>query len=118
MKKFFIILLAAIAFETALIANVDHVSNGVIYIGKGLYPAEIGSGFSRDELRQEKTYSLNTTVAFINEDTNTVWFQDENGEYWTSTPEEKYALGDSCVLTMSDNKTDPKYDDKIIKIER
>lgn len=118
MKKFLIILLAAIVLETIIIANVDHVSNGTVYIGKGLYPAEIGSGFSREDIRREKTYSINTTVAFINEDTNDVWFQDESGEYWTSTPEEKYAVGDACILTMSDNKTDPKYDDKIIKIER
>ncbi len=118
MKKILIILLSAIALGTLVIANVDHVSNGVMYIGKGLYPAKIGNGLSREELRQEKTYSINTTVALIDEDINTVWFQDENGEYWTSTLEEKYALGDSYILTMSDNKTDPKYDDKIIKIER
>lgn len=118
MKKFIIILLAAIALATVLVVNVDHVSNGAVYIGKGLYPAEIGNELSREELRQEKTYSINTTVAFIDEDTNSVWFQDENGEYWTGTPEEKYSLGDSCVLIISDNKTDPKYDDKIIKIER
>ena len=118
MKKFLIILLAAIALVTVIIANVDHASDGIMYLGKGLYPAEIGNGLAREELRQEKTYSINTTVAFIDKDINTVCFQDENGEYWTSTLEEKYALGDSYILTMSDNKTDPKYDDKIIKIER
>lgn len=65
MKKTVIIIILALALAITTIAlivtNVDHVENGVAYIGKGWYDnAKIGEGISRTDVLMANVYPLTT----------------------------------------------------------
>ena len=53
---------------------------------------------------KEHLYSISTTVTEIN-----------NGNIWEFYGVEDWEVGDSCALTMYDNKTEQIFDDEIIR---
>lgn len=57
-------------------------------------------------------YATTTVVTNIEQDT--VYCEDFNGEVWTFTGAESWAIGDYCSMIMDNNGTQDIYDDKII----
>ena len=55
---------------------------------------------------KEHLYSISTTVTAI---------EINNGNIWEFYGVEDWEVGDSCALTMYDNKTEQIFDDEIIR---
>lgn len=63
----------------------------------------------------DNLYSISTVVDEVDYSNDVVIVVDVNGKTWKFSGCEDWLVGDVCVLTMFDNKTDLVYDDVILK---
>lgn len=65
---------------------------------------------------KEHLYSISTTVTAIDRENDVVTVTEINGgNIWEFYGVEDWEVGDSCALTMYDNKTEQIFDDEIIR---
>lgn len=76
--------------------------------------ANIVSLYAKANQLNNHLYALTTCVVTVDEITDTVTVEDNNGNLWDFFGCEDWAVGDICSMLMDDNGTTEIYDDIII----
>ena len=72
--------------------------------------------FHDNYFNKEHLYSISTTVTATDRENDIVTVTEINGSNkWEFYSVEDWEVGDSCALTMYDNKTEQVFDDEIIR---